>query len=133
MRKIPIEKRMKVLKLYFRGKSYDEIANICHIAKGSVVNIINELKKGIYPEFDEVLGQIDVLRELSVKLKKSGLTASQALFATIFMRRLMKLGVEPFKVDCWVKLYEKLSTPEYPPSKVVEAAVKLIKLEEKKL
>jgi len=130
MREIPVKKRMEVLKLYFEGESYDKIANACGISKGSVVNIINEMKKGFYPEFDSLLGQVDMLRDLAVELRKLGLKASQALLATVFMRRLMNLGVKPSSVEPWIKLCQKLSTPEYSQDKVVNAAMKLIKLEE---
>jgi len=69
---------------------YDKIANACGISKGSVVNIINEMKKGFYPEFDSLLGQVDVLRDLAVKLRKLGLKASQALLATVFRRARLR-------------------------------------------
>jgi len=130
MHKIPVKKRMEVLKLYFEGWSYDKISEACGVSRGSVVNVINELKRGVYPEFDDLLGQIDTLRNLAVELKKLGLKPSQALLAAIFMRRLMRLGVEPSNIEVWIKLCEKLFTPEYPQDRVVNAAMKLIKLEE---
>ena len=67
---------------------------------------------------------------MAVELRKSGLKASQALLAAILMRRLMRLGVEPSKLETWVKLCERLVTPEYRPDRMVSAAVKLIELEE---
>ena len=99
MHKIPVKKRMEVLNLYFKEWPYDKIAEACGVSKGSVVNVINELKRGLYPEFDDLLGQIDTLRNLAVELKKSGLKLSQALLATIFMRRLMRLGIEPSNIE----------------------------------
>ncbi len=63
----------EVLKLYFESESCNKIANACGISKSSVVNIIDKLKKGICPEFNSLLGQVDVLRDLAVELRKLGL------------------------------------------------------------
>ena len=46
MKEISLSKKQKVIKLFFGGFTYDEIAVEVGIAKGSVVNIIEEFKEG---------------------------------------------------------------------------------------
>jgi hypothetical protein len=50
MSELSINKRMKVIKLYLQGYSYDEIVKKAGVAKGTVYNIISDLKEGLFPE-----------------------------------------------------------------------------------
>jgi len=47
MKQISVSKKLKVVKLFFSGLSYDEIAQQTGVAKGSVVNIIDDFRYGI--------------------------------------------------------------------------------------
>ncbi len=76
MHKIPARKRVEVLKLYFMGRSYDEIVKEAWASKDSVMNVIKELKEGRYPGFKQVLDLIDELRDIAVEIKKNNLEAS---------------------------------------------------------
>ena len=130
MVEIPAERRMRVLKLYFLGMPYDEIATKVGVAKGSVVNIIEELKKGSYPAFESFVDQVDQLRELATNLRKSGLGLSEASLGLSFFRRLCDLKVESQELERWIKLCRNLSSPDYPADKVVQACLRVVKLEE---
>ena len=44
MKELSINLKMKVIKLFLNGHTYEEIAEQVGIAKGSVVNIINEFR-----------------------------------------------------------------------------------------
>ena len=44
MKEINLSKKLKVLKMFFGGWTYDEIVLQLGIAKGSVVNIIDEYR-----------------------------------------------------------------------------------------
>ena len=120
---------MKVLKLYLEGYPYDEIAGKVGIAKGSVVNIIKELKEGKYPEFTSALDILDELRDLSVRLRKNNISISQAIIGLSFYERLR--FVEPDKLDNFIRMCKRISPPEFPIEKFVSAAISLCKLEEK--
>ena len=130
MVEIPAERRMWVLKLYFLGMPYDEIAAKVGVAKGSVVNIIGELKKGSYPAFERLVDQVDQLRELATDLRKSGLGLLEASLGLSFFRRLRDLGVDPQELERWIKLCRGLSPPDCPADKVVQACLRVVKLEE---
>lgn len=128
MREIPTKKRMKVLKLHLEGHPYDEIAGKVGIAKGSVVNIIKELREGKYPEFTSALEILDELRDLSVRLRRSNVSISQAIVGLKLYERLS--FVEPDKLDSFIRMCERISPPEFPIEKFVNAAISLCKLEE---
>lgn len=130
MVEIPAERRMRVLKLYFAGLPYDDIAAKAGVAKGSVVNIIEELRNGSYPAFERVLDQVDQLRELVVDLRKSGLGLSEASLGLSLFRRLRDLKVEPQEIERWIKLCRNLSSPDYPADKFVQACLRIVGLEE---
>lgn len=57
------QKRLQVVYLYFCGLSNDQIAAKTSISKGSVTNIVSELKAGNFPEAADVTDQIETLRE----------------------------------------------------------------------
>ena len=68
MKEININKKLKVIKLFLSGYTFDEIALELGIAKGSVANIIDAFRDGqlqIVPN-----GYIDALRELAVDIRK---------------------------------------------------------------
>jgi len=129
-RQLSTKKVMQVNELYFQGFSYDEIARTLMIAKGSVANIIENLKQGKFPEFKHVLEQVDALRELAVSLRKSNLNVGQTLVGLSFYQRIAKLGVEPQTLDKFMKMCYQLSPPEYPVQDFVTAALKLNELEQ---
>jgi predicted DNA-binding protein YlxM (UPF0122 family) len=120
---------MEVLKLYFKGYSYDEIVKGAGVSKGSVVNIIRELE-GRYPEFERVLDLVDELRNLAVEIKKSNLKVTQASLGLKFYERLQRL-VEPQILDDYIKMCGRISPPDFPADRFVNAAIKLCRLEEK--
>ena len=54
MEKIGLSKQLDILKRYFSGSSYDEIALQSGVAKGTVANVVKDLKAGQI-EVDPVL------------------------------------------------------------------------------
>ncbi len=50
MPELPMRKRLSVVRLYFESVSYEDIARRAGVAKGTVVNVINELKAGQFPQ-----------------------------------------------------------------------------------
>ena len=128
MRETPLKKRMEVLKLYFEGYPYDEIASKVGIAKGSVVNIIKELRDGRYPEFDSALEIVDELRDLAVRIRKKNISISQATIGLKFYEKLS--FVEPSMLESYIRMCEKISPADFPIDKFVNAAISLCKLEE---
>lgn len=135
MPRIPMRIRMEVLTLYFAGFLYNEIVAEMRrrgrqVSKGSVVNIVDELKKGVYPQFDLVLDQVEYLRQLAVALRKQGLSVSEASLGLTLFKRLIHLGVEPSRLEDWIRMCKRLSPPGYPVERFVKSALRLRELEE---
>ena len=94
MPRLSVKKRMEVLRLHFLDFPYSEVVEKARISKGSVVNIIKELKEGVYFEFENVINQVEVLRKLAVGLRKSNFNVTKALLGLTFFKHLVDLGVE---------------------------------------
>jgi hypothetical protein len=99
MEKLTSRKKLTVVKLYLEGLSYDEIAAKSGVAKGTVANLVAELKSGIFPEATDVRDQIDVLREVSVSLKHTGQTPGQCAVGLAVLDRLRECDLEPADID----------------------------------
>ena len=99
MEKLSLKKKVFVIRLYFEGLSYDEIAAKAGIGKGTVANVITELKAGRFPEFGDLSEQIDLLRELAVDLKRTRLTPVQAAVGVSVLSRLQELRIEPNEIE----------------------------------
>ena len=50
MEKLTAQKKISIVRQYFSGLSYDEIATKTGVSKGSVANVITDLKAGEIPE-----------------------------------------------------------------------------------
>jgi len=99
MQEISLKKKMYIIKLYLEGFSYDEIAARGNISKGTVANVISELKAGKFPEYGDLSEQLESLRELAVDLKKSKITSLQAGLGASMFSRLQGLGIEPSEIE----------------------------------
>ena len=108
MELLSMKKRLQVIYLYFCGLSLDQIAAKLNISKGSVANIITELKAGNYPEAADATDQIETLRELSVNLAKLNLPVGQAVVGIGVLKRMAELGLDPSSMDRWELLLSSI-------------------------
>ena len=109
MQEISLKKKVSIIKLYLEGLSYDEIAARGNISKGTVANVISELKAGRFPEYSDLSEQLELLRELAVDLRKSKITAVQAVLGASMFSRLQELGIEPSEIESLSDLCRTLS------------------------
>lgn len=72
MKESTYSKKAQVIKLFLTGLSYDEIGKQAGVAKGSVVNIIDEFREGYLSLPPGMTEYIDELRHLVVDMKKHG-------------------------------------------------------------
>ena len=63
MEKLSTKKRLNIARQYLSGLSYDEIAAKSSVSKGTVANVVAELKGGGFPEATDAAEHIDLLRE----------------------------------------------------------------------
>ena len=99
MEKLSLKKKLFVIRLYLEGLSYDEIAARASVGKGTVANIITDLKVGRFPEYGDLSEQMELIRELAVDLKRTRLTPIQAAVGVSVLSRLQELGVEPGEIE----------------------------------
>jgi len=128
-RDLPTVKKLQVIGLYFKGLPYDEIVRRTGVSKGAVVNIVTELREGRYPAVARS-EEVDVLRAVSVDIRKLGLDTSRALAGLHFYQRLSELGVEPKDLDAWIKMCRALGPEEVPKQDFTEAALRLHRLKQ---
>jgi len=128
MRELTEKKKLEIIRHYFEGDSYDEISTKSGVAKGSVVNVVTELRNGRLPAFTNLADVVDMLRELSIELKKRSLGVSEALLGSAFFFRLSDMGVTPERLELWVKMCREISPPEAPLQDFTAAALELFRL-----
>lgn len=101
MERLTAKKRLAIVKLYFSGLSYDAVAAKSGVSKGTVVNVVAELKAGAIPEAADTAEHIELLRELSLDLRRSGLTPGQCAAGVILLTRISECGLDPADLDRW--------------------------------
>ncbi len=94
MRKLSQNIREKTVKLFLQGATYDDISWKLRIAKGSVVNIIDEFRDGKLSLPDDITDLVDELRHVVVDLKKHEVTVGQMRAFLRFHNRLKYLEVD---------------------------------------
>ena len=129
-RGIPPRKRLQIIQLFIRGLSYDQISQQAGVAKGSVANVIDELRSGQHPSLD-LTEEIDLIRDLVVTIRRLDLDPSKAVVGLAFFQRLRDLAVEPPELERFIKLWHYLRPAETAAREFTEAAMHLHQLVEK--
>ena len=124
-------KQLTVIRFYFHGYSYQDIAQKSGVSKGSVVNIINVLKSGQLPAFRDLEDQVDTLRELAVQLKRGGLSISQAAIGLSAFEGITALGVSPVDLRRAVAGYCSLTPDGIETGQFVKAALALLQAQDR--
>ena len=70
MRELNRDIKLQVIRLFLRGWTLDEIAQQLGIAKGSVVNVVNDYREGHLSVPADVIEYVDSLRRTAVDLRK---------------------------------------------------------------
>ena len=101
MERLSAKKKVTVIRQYLSGLSYDEIAAKCGVSKGTVANVVADLKAGRFPEAADAAEHIEQLRELSIDLKRSRLNPGQCATGLILLTRINECGLDPADIDRW--------------------------------
>jgi DNA repair exonuclease SbcCD ATPase subunit len=99
MEKLSGKKKVSVVRQYLSGLSYDQIAVKSGVSKGTVANVVAELKAGAFPEAADVAEQVELLRELSLDLKNSGLSPGQCVVGLAVLGRIKECGLDAADID----------------------------------
>jgi len=128
MKEININKKQNVIKLLFSGLAYDDIASDVGVAKGSVVNIIEEFKGGKLLVPPNMSGYLDELRHLVVDMKKHNTTINQLKSYNTLYNKMKEMDVGIDQIDQWLDICQDISTETVTNSKFVESALQLAQL-----
>lgn len=101
MEKVTAKRKLTVVRLYLSGLSYDEIAAKSGVSKGTVANVVNELKAGMIPEAADIGEHIELLRELSFDIKRANMTPGQCAAGLILLNRISECGLDLADIDRW--------------------------------
>ena len=121
MEEITLKKRLQVVELYFSGLSFDQISAKSGVSKGSVANIINELKAGNFPEVADITDQIETLRELSVTINKLKITVGKSAVGIALLNRIYELNLDPADMERWPLLLHNIKSQD-DAQEIIEAA-----------
>ncbi len=129
MPELSMRKRLNVVRFYFQGLPYEEIVTRAGVAKGTVVNVINELKAGRFPQVTNLEDEVEALREVAVGLKRTNMSVSQAASGLVALQWLESLGVEPGELEQVTALYRQLASGE--TAAFVRAAITLEEVQDR--
>ena len=129
MKEISRGKRLEIAHYYVLGHTYGEIEEETGVSHGSIANIVQELENGELTIPGIPFDQVNDLRQLSLDLKKKGLSTSQALLGLSFFERCGSLGIGLEQLDRWAELVSKFSNVEFPKEDFLGAALRLRQLE----
>lgn len=129
MREISTQKRIKVIKLFLTGLSYDEIARQVGIAKGSVVHIINEFREGYLLVPPDMTEYVDALRQVAVDLRKNNTSITQVKSCLRLDAKLKEMGVSNEESEQCLDICQDIASPTASTGQFVAAALELARLE----
>ncbi len=116
MREINQNIREQKVKLFLQGFTYDDISWKLGIAKGSVVNIINEFREGDLSFSGDMTDYVDELRHVVVDLKKHEVTVGQMRSFLRFHNRLKDLEVDDEGIEETLDVLQDMIDCCYPNS-----------------
>lgn len=124
-------KRLVVVRLYLAGVSYGEIAGEVGVSKGSVANVVADLKAGRVLQAGDVGEQIELWRELAVDLKRLGLTAGDAVAGTSVLSHLRNLEIEACDIGRWASACKAIMADGPEGKGFVQAALGIAQVQER--
>jgi transcriptional regulator with XRE-family HTH domain len=131
VQKLSLRKQLAIVRLYLSGFSYDEIAAQAGVSKGTVANVIMDLKAGRILNIHETAEQLELLRELAVDLRRLRLNPGQAVAGLAVLSHLQTLGIEPAHVERWAAMCRELAPQGTEAQVFARAALALKELRER--
>jgi len=128
MRELSPQQKNMVIKLFLEGYSYDEIANKFGVAKGSITNIIEELRTGNIILPADIAGYLDFLRKLAVDIKKNNTNVSELMSCLMIRNKLKSVGVSYDQLDSWIDICRQIASEDVTNGQFINAALELARL-----
>jgi hypothetical protein len=125
MKEISMIQKQKALKLFLSGLSYDEIAQQAGIAKGSVVNIVDEFREGNITLTGDMTAFVDALRKLTVDMKKHDTSITQLQALMKLHGKMEEMGVDTDQVELWLDTCQMIATLTVNNNQFIKSALEL--------
>lgn len=128
MREISTELKLRVIKLFLTGLTFDEIAEQLPVSKGSVVSIVADFRNGDLPIPPGMNEYIDELRRLVVDLKKQNTNVTQLETYLKLHTKLKEMGIDSDKASQWLDICQELADRSESSRLFAESALELQRL-----
>lgn len=128
MQKLSLKKQLSIIRLYLSGFSYQEISARVGVSKGTVANIVADLRGGRILDVEGPADQLELLRELGTDLRRLKLPPSQAVVGLAALSHLQDLRIEPAEIGRWVEVYRDLAASESDRQAFLTAALYMAEL-----
>ena len=128
MKQIDLNTKLRVIRLFLNGLSFDDIARQTGVSKGSVVNIIDEFRDGELPIPPDMAEYTDTLRQIAVDLKKQNTGITQTKSCLKLDGKLKEMGVSNEEVESWLDICQSIALPTVSSNEFVNAALELAQL-----
>ncbi len=130
MKELSAAKSVAIARMYFAGYTYDEIAVKHNVSKGTVFNVVTDLKGGLFPEAASLGEEIDLLREAAIDLKNAKLTPVKAVVGLSLLSTLTALNIEPSELNKFQSVIKAVAAPGTDISAFTKAAQALHEMQE---
>ena len=114
---------------FISGDRTEDIAAKHQISYQSCRNIVDELKRGHYPEYHDYLDILKDVRWLLQQLRAKHCTLEQAIGGTILLGALTRLGAEPAELKELLEVLREISPAGFPREEFVKDVLKVSRLE----
>jgi hypothetical protein len=131
MRELTVQQKSMVIKLFLEGCSYDEIATKRGIAKGSIANIIEDIRTGSLPLPTDIAGYVDDLRKIAVDMRKNNTNVSELIPCLMIHNKLKGMGISNHQIDSWIDICRHIAREDVSNRQFVDAAFELARLTSK--
>jgi hypothetical protein len=131
MRELSAQQKSMAIKMFLEGCSYDEISSKLGVAKGSIANIVEDIRTGSLSLSSDIAGYVDNLRKIAVDMKKNDTTVSELLPCLTIHSKLKSMGVGNHQIDSWLDICRQIAGEDIPNRQFAKAALELARLTSK--
>ena len=128
MREISMELKLRVIKLFLTGLTFDEIAAQLPVSKGSVVSIVADFRNGDLSIPPGMTEYVDELRRFVVDLRKQSTSVTQLETYLKLHTKLKEMGIDSDKASQWLDICQELAYPGESSRLFAESALELQRL-----
>lgn len=112
MTEVPMAKRLEIVRLHLEGHSNQEVATLANSSKGTVGNVLTELRTGRLPIADSVADQAVLLHKIAAEMREYWLSPAEACIGFECFDTLRGSGIPAHEWPTLIRLAQKLADKE---------------------